>query len=301
MVNKLIKIGGIATDKEMPIALIGIAGISKSPRYEIEKCSKEFFNPITIDMLNAVTHKAYDQWSKHKAINKWNEMTEDEQISLDVFEDFVREWPYTFDTVFIKESEIRNILGKNYNSDFIYKHMMNIGFLAIHGKLPVFWKNGKWVSRDIAGGIALVECVGEKDKWNDYREFHEKGRYKGEEKRIYVVRFNAGWGHNFALNILNNRIRVFPKLTYDELSYNARQLCRIIFGRKNKKGIFTFQQILILLNWKKSPNISKQTIAINKIFEDLKKKKAIKKFTTDGKSEFKKWRWEKRNKFLYSE
>ncbi|MFC2166888.1 hypothetical protein ACFLQZ_02875 [Acidobacteriota bacterium] len=300
MTSKLIKIGGIATDKEMPIALIGIAGISKSPRYEIEKCSKEFFNPIALDMLNAVTHVAHRQWSKNKAINKWNEMTEDEQISLDIFEDFVREWPYTFDTVFIKESEIRNILGKNYNSDFIYKHMMNIGFLAIHGKLPVFWKNGKWDSRDIAGGIALVECVGEKDKWNDYREFHEKGRYKGAEKRIYVVRFNAGWGHNFALNILNNRIRVFPKLTYDELSYNARQLCRVIFGRAGKKGSFTLPQMRIMFGWKKEYQTSKQIIAIDKIFEDLKKKKAV-KFNTAGKRELKKWNWERRDKFLYGE
>jgi len=299
MTSKLIKIGGIATDKEMPIALIGIAGISKSPRYEIEKCSKEFFNPITMDMLNAVTHIAYRQWSNNKAVKMWNEKTENEQISLDVFEKFVREWPYTFDTVFIKESEIRNILGKNYNSDFIYKHMMNIGFLAIHGNLPVFWNDG-WKSRDIAGGFALVECVGEKDKWTDYREFHEKGRYKGEEKRIYVVKFNPGWGHNFALNILNSRIRVFPKLTYDELSYNARQLCRVIFGRANKKGTFTLPQMRILFMWNKEYQTSKRIIAVDKIFEDLKKQKAV-KFNTVGKGESKKWNWERRDKFLYGE
>jgi len=304
--NKLIKIGGIATDKEMPIALIGISGIVESPRYKIERCTKEFFNPITMDMLNAVTHVARRQWSKNKAIEKWNEITNDEQISLDFFEGFVREWPYTFDIVFIKESEVRDILGKNYNSDFIYKHMMNIGFLAIHGRLPVFWKKseerkgGEWKSRDIAGGIAVVECVGEKDRWNDYREYHKKGRYKGEEKRIYVVRFIPGWGHNFALNILNDRIRVFPKLTFDELGYNARQLCRVVFGRKDKKGSFNFQQILILLNWKKSLNIFQQVTAIDKIFEDLKKKKAV-DFHAEGKGKSKKWNWKKRDKFLYGE
>ncbi len=304
--NKLIKTGGIATDKEMPIALIGIAGISKSPRYEIEKCSKEFFNPITMDMLNAVTHVAHRQWFKNKAVKLWNEKTEDEQISLDIFEDFIHEWPYTFDTVFIKESEIRNILGKSYSSDFIYKHMMNIGFLAIHGKLPVFWEKkeeeegGEWKSRDIAGGIALVECITNKDKWSDHREYYEKGRHKGEEKRIYVVRFNAGWGHNFALNILNSRIRVFPKLTYDELSYNARQLCRVIFGRANKKGSFTLPQLRILFGWKEVAVVKDQIEAINKNWEDLKKKNAV-EFSAIGKGKSKEWRWKRRDKFLYSE
>ena len=300
MTDKLIKIGGIATDKEMPIALIGISGIGKAPRYEIKKCSKEFFNPITLDMLSAVTHVARRQWFSNKAWEMWFSKSPNEILSLDVFEAFIRKCQYALDTVFIKESEIRNILGKNYKSDFIYKHMMNIGFLSIHGKLPVFWKDGKWESRDIAGGIAQVECVGEKDQWINYREYHEKGRYKGEEKRIYVVRFIGTWGQNFALNILNDRIRVFPRLAYNELSYNARQLCRVIFGRVDKKGSFTLRQIRVFFNCKETLNIPKQIVAIDKIWVDLKKKKAV-KFTTDGKGESKKWNWERRDKFLYSE
>lgn len=300
MTSKLIKIGGIATDKEMPIALIGIAGIVESPKYKIEKCSKEFFNPITMDMLNAVTHIAHRQWSKNKAVKLWFSKSDDEIISLDVFEEFILQWPYIFDTVFIKESEIRNVLGKRYDSDFIYKHMMNIGSLNIHGRLPVFWKDKGWKERDIAGGIAVVECITNKDEWIDHREYYEKGRHKGEEKRIYVVRFNVGWGHNFALNILNSRIRVFPKLTYDELSFNARQLCRVIFGRENKKGSFTLPQMRILFNWKETVNVPKQIEAINKIWGDLKKKNAV-EFSAEGKGKSKKWNWKRRDKFLYGE
>jgi len=96
MTTKLIKIGGIATDKEMPIALIGIAGVIKSPRYVIKRCSKEFFNPITLDMLNAVTHVARRQWFAKKAHELWFSKSADEIMSLGVFEDFIREWPFTF-------------------------------------------------------------------------------------------------------------------------------------------------------------------------------------------------------------
>ncbi len=306
MTDKLIKIGGIATDKEMPIALIGISGIDKSPRYEIKRCSKEFFNPITMDMLNAVTHVARRQWFAKQAHELWFAKSADEIMSLDVFEAFIREWPYMFDTVFIKESEIRNILGKKYDSDFIYKHIKRIGFLAIDGKLPVFWKKkekgkgGEWKTRDISGGFAQVECITNNVNWIDHREYYENGRHKGEEKRIYAVRFIGTWGHNFALNILNDRIRVFPKLTYDELSYNARQLCRVIFGRTNKNGSFTLLQMRIIFGWKETLNVPKQILAVNKIFEDLKKKNAV-EFNTDGKGESKKWNWKKRDKFLYGE
>lgn len=298
--NDLIKLGGIVTDKEMPIYLLSITGIIKAPSYSIKRCTSAALDPITLDMLNAVTHVAYRQWISHKAVELWFSKSPEEIISLEVFKDFNCEWPHTFNTVFIKESEINTILGKNYDPKFIYKHMKNIGLIAFDGTLPVFWKEGGWKELDVSGGFADVKYVTENNAWDEHREWHKKGIHKGKEKRIWVIEFIGSWGQNFALNILNKRVRIFPKLTYEKLSFRARHLCKLIFGGKNNRGRITLPQMRILFGWKGDwGNVSHQISKVNKIWKELKLVKAISNPNIKGKGENIRWNWERNNKFFF--
>ncbi len=301
--DKLIKSGGIVTDKEMPIALLGISGVEQ---YGIKKVYGNILNAVTLDFLNMVTHRARERWMTQIDIDVG-------EITWTMLEEIWAEIPNMFNTVIISEYEIRKFFEKKFrkkygNSALIYKHMKNIGTISLDGLIPVrYEKDGEkcWHHLDVTGGFAEVHCTTDDNlpEWYEkFREIIDKGKLKGEEKRIFIVRFIGTWGLNFALNVLNDRVRIFPPRFYKNLSPNARQLFRMISARKNKRGTFTLQQLRKLFKWVGDwGNILKQISDIEKIWEELKASENhfINWFSEKNEGEGTEWTYERNENWFY--
>lgn len=299
--DKLIKFGGIITDKEIPIALLGICGIAE---YKIEKIYGEIRNPITLDFLNMVTHKARDRWLAQAP-------REDGEVTGRMLEEIWADIPNMFNTVVISEYKIKRFFEKKCerkygDSDFIYKHIKNIGTIAIDGLIPVYYEKKWqrcWHYIDVTGGFAEVYCTTDDNlpEWcKEHKKIIERGKSKDEMKRIYVVRFIGAWGFNFVLNIINDRVRIFPLRFYKELSKKARLLFRMISARRNKRGTFTLSQLQILFGWKGDwGNILDQISKINKTWEELEEKYFIIWSKEENKGEDTKWIYERKEGWFY--
>ena len=302
--DKLIKSGGIITDKEMPIALLGISGVEQ---YGIKKVYGNILNAITLDFLNMVTHKARELWLSR--IDRDNET----EITGRILEEIWADIPNMFNMITISEYEIKEFFEKKFrkkygDSGLIYKHMKNIGTISLDGLIPIrYEKDGEkcWQYLDVTGGFAEVHCTTDDNlpEWyKKFREIIEKGKFKGEGKRIFIVRFIGTWGFNFVLNILNDRLRIFPPRFYKNLSPNARQLFRMISARKNKRGVFTIQQLRKLFKWVGDwDNISDQISKIEKIWEELKASENcfINWFNRKNEGEETKWSYERNESWFY--
>jgi hypothetical protein len=182
--------------------------------------------------------------------------------------------------------------------------MKNIGKIWLEGSIPVIRVDGEWSSMDLTGGFAEVVCTTDKKipEWaKDYCSFISRGFFKGKEKRIYIVRFLGTWGFNFVLNILNDRLRVFPSRFYRNLSPNARQLFRVIAGRPYDRGTFTLKELQELFGWKDDwGNLSNQISEIEKPWDELKAERNFFVIWSErrGKGEATEWTYERRKSWF---
>lgn len=301
--DKLIKSGGIVTDKEMPIALLGISGVEQ---YGIKKVYGNILNAVTLDFLNMVTHRARERWMTQIDIDGG-------EITWTMLEEIWAEIPNMFNMIIISEYEIRKFFEKKFrkkygDSALIYKHMKNIGSISLDGLIPVrYERDGQkcWHHLDVTGGFAEVHCTTDDNlpEWYEkFREIIDKGKLKGEEKRIFIVRFIGTWGLNYVLNVINDRVRIFPPRFYKNLSPNARQLFRMISARKNKRGTFTLQQLHKLFKWVGDwGNILKQISDIEKIWGELKssENRFIHWFNRKNEGEEIEWSYERNEGWFY--
>jgi len=302
--DKLIKSGGVITDKEMPIALLGICGVEK---YGIKRIYGDILNAVTLDFLNMVTHKAREHWLSR--IDRSNET----EITGGILEEIWADVPNMFNMIIISEYEIRKFFKKKFNkiygnSALIYRHMKNIGTISLDGLIPVqYEKDGEkcWHHLDVTGGFAEVHCTTDDNlpEWyKKYRKIIDKGKLKGEEKRIFIVRFIGTWGFNFVLNVLNDRVRIFPPRFYKNLSPNARQLFRMISARKNKRGTFTLLQLRKLFKWAGDwGNTLDQISKIEEIWKELKvsENRFINWFNRKNEGEGIEWSYERNESWFY--
>jgi hypothetical protein len=302
--DKMVRAGGIVTDREIPIALLGIVGIAN---YDIRKVQGAIMNSTTLDFLNMVTHVASQRWHLEIA-DEFN----GEEITADTLDYMLREIPNLFDVV-MSEYEIKKFLEKRFkrkygNSAQIYDYMKNIGTISIDGILPVEYKeDGKkaWVMADVTGGFAEVHCTTEKglpSAFKKYRQLIEKGIHKEKERCIYIVRFIGTWGMNYILNILNNRVRILPERFFEHLSANARLLARVIIARRNRRGTITLQQMRKLFGWKGDwGDVLEQISKIEKIWRELEDEKVflIVWQHKKGKKENTEWTYERRDRWFY--
>ena len=103
--DKLIKSGGIVTDKEMPIALLGISGVEQ---YGIKKVYGNILNAVTLDFLNMVTHRARERWMTQIDIDGG-------EITWTMLEEIWAEIPNMFNMIIISEYEIRKFFEKKFD------------------------------------------------------------------------------------------------------------------------------------------------------------------------------------------
>jgi len=300
-IEKFIKSGGVVTDREIPIALLGITKIANSPDYEIREVHGKIKDPITLDFLNMVTHKARERWMPQLG-------DADGEITEKMLYEIWSQVPNFFNTIIMSEYDVKKFferLGKKYGDrKLIYRHMKNIGTISLDGKIPTRYVNGKWGQKDIAGGFAQVTCTTDKNLPEQYESFKKaisRGKYKGKEKRIYIVTFIGDWGANMVLNILNDRVRMFPDRTYANLSKNARLLLRIIVARRNCRGRIDISQMCKLFSWKDWGNIHDQISKVEKIWAELKHKKNHFVIWTKrkGKGKNTEWTFERRGNWFF--
>ena len=162
IVMELIKKGGIATDRRMPIILFGFGGVTKN--YKITEVSRRVnnervFTSQTLDFLDAVSHKATEWW--REAIEK---DSIPEQLELKSIEDVIalskeksiETSEPDFATVIISDGEIRGFIKKNLSASQIKKSIKNIGRFTLEGEAPLFFKGDGWINLPLTGGFAEV-------------------------------------------------------------------------------------------------------------------------------------------------
>lgn len=286
----MVKRGGLVTDRLWPIYLFGLTR-EENEDWFIRKVFGHDLNAITLDMLNAITHKLSEWW-----LDELEEKgTLPQKLTAQEFKELWNECDGSIE-VYIKESEIRKFLKKDYPKEFIYKHMKRVGHISLEGRAPVEWKRDqrdpmgrfRWTVCEVTGGFADVICLrdppsAETKKFQKYRlPVREKGRWKGTEEDLYVVRFIGTWGRGFALHILNQRIKMLPERFYRYLSPTAKMLCRIVTGTNYSPITLTLDQILKMLGWKgELTNMSLRKTLITRAWEQLEKYYFIKTFKSE--------------------
>lgn len=298
----MIKAGGLVTDKEWPIYLFGLTG---GGGWLIEKVHGFELNPITLDMLNVVTHKLSEWWREEfletgKMPKPLTQKEFDEIKERGAIE------------IIIRDSEIKRHLKKDYSKDFIYKHIKKIGTIALEGKAPVKWErdsysgNYHWALREITGGFAEVICVNDPDPFVDerYRPLRppprKKGRWKGIEENVYVVRLIGTWGLAFAGAVLNQRVRMLPEKFYRFLSLTEKMIFRVISGTRYSPVTFDVIQCAKMLGWKtKKINVSLKGLLISRALDNLVKYQFINSFKKEGRKDSTRWTiWKRRGWFF---
>ena len=308
-IKAMVKHGGLVTDREWPIYLFGLTRDEHEDWFIRKVCGHDL-NAITLDMLNAVTHKMSEWWTDEleetgKMPRKLNQTEFDElwRISDGAIE------------VIIRESEIRKFLKKNYPKEFIYKHMKRIGHISLEGRAPVAWRQDRfgqyhWTICEVAGGFADVICV--TDPPFDVPErfcglrlpLRKKGRWKGTEEDVYVVRFIGTWGKAFAASVLNQRVKMMPERFYKYLSPTAKLLCRVITGTNYSPITLDIVQCAEILSWKpEKMNIPLKAILIEKALKELVRYFLVDKISDrKGKGESTCWTiWKRKNWFYLPE
>ena len=118
-----------------------------------------------------------------------------------------------------------------------------------------------------------------------------------------MVEFIGSWGQNFAVRILNQRIKMLPERFYEYLSPTAKMLCRIVTGTKYSPITLTLDQISKILGWKDATrDASLKRKLITRGFESLVKYYFINSFKTEPKEKekpIKEWVIWKRKDWFY--
>ncbi|TET68094.1 MAG: hypothetical protein E3J56_11820 [Candidatus Aminicenantes bacterium] len=133
-IKAMVKTGGLVTDREWPIYLFGLTK-KEGEDWLIRKVGGYDLSAMTLDMLNAVTHKMSEWWKDE--LEETGEMPP--KLNRAEFDELWLSSDGAIE-VFIKESEIRKFLKKNYPKEFIYKHMKRIGHISLEGRAPVDWR-----------------------------------------------------------------------------------------------------------------------------------------------------------------
>lgn len=251
----MVKHGGLVTDREWPIYLFGLTRDEHEDWFIRKVCGHDL-NAITLDMLNAVTHKLSEWWREE--LEETGELPR--PLNKEEFENVLIDGAIQ---IIIRESEIKKFLKRpNYSKKFICDHMERIGTIALKGIAPTQWSfkgdEGKygWKNKPITGGFAEVICVNDPE-YRDNEKYQrkllpprKKGRWKGKEEYVYVVRFIGTWGKSFAASVLNQRIKMMPERFYKYLSPTAKMLCRVVVGTNYSPITLTLDQCSKILSWK---------------------------------------------------
>ena len=301
-VMKLIKEGGIATDRRMPIILFGFGGATKN--YKITEVSRRVnnervFTSQTLDILDAVSHKATEWWREAIEDNSIPEQFElrsiEDVIALSKEKSIETSEP-DFSTVIISDGEIRGFIKKNLSASQIKKSIKNIGRFTLEGEAPLLFKEGRWINLPLTGGFAEVWIASEEKRYHKYRSTRKlRGKYgEHKEENVYIIRFIGTWGLCYMLNLFNRRVRVFPPRFYSDLSADAKMLFRAICGKEDLEYTFiNFIQITKIFDWKAHTtkrNIYRRILRIESLFNELYKNGFLTNCQKYGKREKTYWK-----------
>lgn len=291
--ESMVKAGGIVTEERMPYIIFGLGGVVKS--YEIKKISrtvngKKIFTSDTLDILDAVAHKVYQRYQKKiKQLRAAGESTKVELRNVEELialaesynkKKFIKSPKRHFSTVVISEGEIRKFVNKpNYSTSQITERVKNIGHFTLEGTVPIFCGRDGWINVPVTGGFAEVWIAKEEERYFKYRSKRKlRGKGKGREENVFIIRFIGTWGTAYMLNILNNYVTVFPPRFYKDLSASAKTMFRAICGKG--VSIINIHQINKIFDWEEPmKNVPQRIIRIEKIWKELYKHGFIKKFT----------------------
>ncbi len=299
-IKAMVNCGGLVTDREWPIYLFGLAR-DETDDWFIRKVFGHDLNAITLDMLNAVTHKLSAWWREE--LKETGKMPR--ALTITECNKVVADGGFV---VIITDSEIRKFLKKNYRKEFIYKHMKRIGNISLEGRAPVAWKRDqedlknrfRWTVCEITGGFADVACLNDDEDRLKKLPAREKGRWRDTKENVYMVEFIGSWGQSFAVRILNQRVKMLPERFYKYLSPTAKMLCRVVTGTNYSPIILTLDQISKILGWKpETTNRTLRTTLITRGFESLVKYYFINSFKTEGENKPSQWVIWKRKDWFY--
>ena len=308
-IKAMVKAGGLVTDREWPIYLFGLTR-DEGEDWLIRKVGGYDLNAIMLDMLNAVTHKLSEWWREQ--LDETGTMPK--PLTKEEFDDIWLQGDGAIE-VFIRESEIREFLKKDYPKEFIYKHMKNIGHISLEGNAPVDWKQDhlgqyRWTMRPVTGGFADVICVTDPpfevpERFQGLRlPPRKKGRWKGTEEDLYVVRFIGTWGKAFTASVLNRRVKMMPERFYQHLSPTAKMLFRVLSGTTYSPVTLDIVQCAKILSWKpEKMNIPLKAILVERAWKELMRYFLVDKISDrKGKRELTCWTiWKRANWFYLPE
>ena len=214
-IELMVKAGGIATEERMPYIIFGLGGVVKS--YEIKKISrtvngKKVFTSDTLDILDAIAHKAYTLYQKkRKQLRDAGEPTKvelknvEELVGLAEHYDkkkFIKSAKHHFSTIVISEVEIRKFVNKpNYSTSQITERVKNIGHFTLEGTVPIFCGKDGWINVPVTGGFAEVWIAKEEERYFKYRSKRKlRGKGKGREENVFIIRFIGTWGTAYIMN-----------------------------------------------------------------------------------------------------
>jgi hypothetical protein len=288
-IKAMVKHGGLVTDREWPVYLFGLTR-DENEDWFIRKVYGYDLNAITLDMLNAVTHKLSEWWRDE--LDETGTMPQ--PLTKEEFDDVLIDGAIQ---IIIRESEIRQFLKRpNYSKKFIHDHMDSIGTIALKGIAPTQWSfkgdEGKygWKNKPVTGGFAEVICVNDPEHRDNEKHQRrrlpprEKGRWKDTEEYVYVVRFIGEWGKSFAASVLNKRIKMMPERFYRYLSPTAKMLFRVIGGTDYSPITLTLDQCSKILGWKpETTNMTLRITLISRALEGLVKYYFVSSFKSEPK------------------
>jgi hypothetical protein len=302
VVMKLIKKGGIVTDRRMPIILFGFGGATKN--YKITEVSRRVnnqrvFTSQTLDILDAVSHKATEWWRdaiEKDSIPECFELNGIEEVFALSKEKFIETSEPDFATVIISDGEIRGFIKKNLSASQIKKSIKNIGRFTLEGEAPLLFKSGRWINLPLTGGFAEVWVASEEKRYHKYRSTRKlRGKYgEHKEENVYIIRFIGTWGLCYMLNLFNRKVRVFPPRFYSDLSADAKMLFRAICGKEDLEFTFiNIIQIVKIFDWKAQTtkrNIYRRILRIESLFNELYKNGFLTNYQKYGKREKTYWK-----------
>lgn len=302
IVMELIKKGGIATDRRMPIILFGFGGVTKN--YKITEVSRKVnnervFTSQTLDILDAVSHKATEWWRdgiEKDSIPEQFELRSIEDVIALSKEKCIETSEPDFATVIISDGEIRGFIKKNLSASQIKKSIKNIGRFTLEGEAPLFLKGDGWINLPLTGGFAEVWVASEEKRYHKYRSTRKLRGMDGEhkEENVYIIRFIGTWGLCYMLNLFNRRVRVFPPRFYSDLSADAKMLFRAICGKEDLEFTFiNIIQITKIFDWKAQTtkrNIYRRILRIESLFNELYKNGFLTSYQKYGRREKTYWK-----------
>ncbi|TET68095.1 MAG: hypothetical protein E3J56_11825 [Candidatus Aminicenantes bacterium] len=167
-----------------------------------------------------------------------------------------------------------------------------------------------WTICEVTGGFADVICVTDPpfdvpERFRGLRlPARKKGRWKGTEEDLFVVRFIGTWGKAFAMHVLNQRVKMMPERFYQYLSSTAKMLCRVITGTNYSPITLDIIQCAKILSWKpEKMNIPLKAILVERAWKELMRYFLVDKISDrKGEGELTHWTiWKRANWFYLPE